>query len=49
MLFCAFRVVYTVKGLDSHAKHVFLCQKSYFRVHTRFGEFFSIMALADVN
>ncbi len=28
---------------------VFLCQKSYFRVHTSFGEFFSIVALHDVT
>ncbi len=62
MQFHAFRVVYTVKELDSHAKHeqsfkklfgritrVFLCQKSYFRVCTSFGEFFSIVALHDVN
>ncbi len=62
MLFHAFRVVYTVKELDSHAKHgqsfkkifwtynrVFLCQKSHFRVHTSFGEFFSIVVLDDVN
>ncbi len=28
---------------------VFLCQKSYSRVRTSFGKFFSIMALADVN
>ncbi len=28
---------------------VFLWQKSSFRVHTSFGKFFSIMALADVN
>ncbi len=62
MLFHAFRVVYTVKELDSHAKHgqsfkktfwiynrVFLCQKSYFWVRTNFGEFFSIVALHDVN
>ncbi len=52
MLFHAFRVVYTVKELDSHAKHgqsfkkqfgrirVFLCQKSYFQVRTSFGVFF---------
>ncbi len=44
MLFYAFRVVYTGKELDSHAKHgqsfkkkfgritVFLCQKSHFRI-----------------
>ncbi len=61
MLFHAFRVVYTVKELDSHAKHgqsfkkqcghirVFMCQKPYFRVRTSFGEFFSIVALDDVN
>ncbi len=61
MLFHAFRVVYTVKELDSHAKHgqgfkkqfgcitVFLCQKSYYRVRTSFGVFFSIVALDDVN
>ncbi len=48
MLFHAFRVVYTVKELDSHAKHgksfkkqfgritVFLCQKPHFRVRTSF-------------
>ncbi len=52
MLFQAFRVVYTVKQLDSHAKHgqsfkkqfghiaVFLCPKSYCWVRTSFGEFF---------
>ncbi len=57
MLFHAFRVVYTVKELDSHAKHgqsfknkfgritVFLCQKSHFRIRTSFGEFFSIVVL----
>ncbi len=28
---------------------VFLCQKSHFRARTSFGEFFSIVALADVN
>ncbi len=28
---------------------VFLCQKSYFRVRTSFGEFFPIVALHDVN
>ncbi len=61
MLFHAFRVVYTVKELESHAKHgqskkkkfgcitVFLCQKSHFRVRTSFGEFFSIVVLDDVN
>ncbi len=61
MLFHAFRVVYTVKELDSHAKHgqsfkkkfgritVFLCQKSHFRVRTSFGKFFSIVVLDDVN
>ncbi len=63
MLFYAFRVVHTVKELDSHAKHamdkvsktlfgriiVFQCQKSHFRVRTSFGEFFSTVALADVN
>ncbi len=56
MLFQAFRVVYTVKELDSHANQkffgrirVFLCQKSHFRVRTRFGEFFSIVVLDDVN
>ncbi len=59
MPFHAFRVVYTVKELDSHAKHgqslknffekVFLCQKSHFRVRTSFGEFFSIVVLDDVN
>ncbi len=54
MLFHAFRVVYTVKELDSHAKlgqsfkklfgciTVFLGQKSNFT-------FFSIVALADAN
>ncbi len=45
MLFHAFRVVYAVKELDSHAKHgqsfkkqfgVFLCQKSHFHVCTSF-------------
>ncbi len=52
---------FTLKELDSQAKHgqmlkklfgritVFLCQKSYLQVHTSFGKFFSIMALADVN
>ncbi len=47
----AFRAVYTVKELDSHAKHgqsfkeqfgritVFLCQKSHFWVRTSYGEF----------
>ncbi len=52
MLFHAFRVVYTVKELDSHAEHgqsfkklfgrikVFLCQKSHFRVRTSFRVFF---------
>ncbi len=61
MLFHAFRVVYTGKEFDSHAKHgqsfqkkiwtykVFLCQKSHFRVRTSFGEFFSIVVLDDVN
>ncbi len=61
MRFHAFRVIYTVKELDSHAKHgqsfkkrlggitVFLLQKSSFQVRTSFGKFFSIMALADVN
>ncbi len=29
--------------------HAFLCQKSHFRVCTSFGEFFSIVALDDVN
>ncbi len=61
-LFHAFRVVYTFKELESHAKHgqslkktiwtlnrVFLCQKSHFLVRTSLGEFFSIVALADVN
>ncbi len=61
MLFHAFRVVYTGKEFDSHAKHgqsfkkkfgritVFLCQKSHFRIRTSFGEFFSIVVLYDVN
>ncbi len=51
MLFHAFRVVYTGKELDSHAKlcWVFLCQISHFRVRTSFGEFFSIVVLDDVN
>ncbi len=62
MPFHAFRVVYTGKEFDSHAKHgqsfkkknwkynrVFLCQKSHFRIHTSFGEFFSIVVLYDVN
>ncbi len=61
MLFHAFRVVYTVKELDSHAKHgqslktffgritVFLCQKSHFRVRTSLESFFSIVVLDDVN
>ncbi len=52
MLFHAFRVVYTGKEFDSHAKHgqslkkkfgritVFLCQKSHFQIRTSFGEFF---------
>ncbi len=57
MLFHAFRVVYTGKEFDSHAKHgqvkkkkighitVFLCQKSHFRVRTSFGEFFRSLFL----
>ncbi len=61
MLFHAFRVVYTVKELDSHAKYgqssktiwtynrVFLWQKSYFRVRPSFRRVFSILALHDVN
>ncbi len=56
MLFRAFRVTYTVKELDSHAKHgqsfkhfLYFCAKSSFRVRTSFGKSFSIMALADVN
>ncbi len=61
MLFHAFKVVYTVKELDSHAKHgqsfkkwfgsmtVFLWQKSYFHVRTSFWKIFSIEALHDVN
>ncbi len=28
---------------------VFLCQKSHFRVHTSFGELFSVVVLDDVN
>ncbi len=64
MLFHAFRVVYTVKELNFHAKHEqsFKKQcgciieyfwgtkkKSYFWVRTSFGEFLSIVALANVN
>ncbi len=61
MLFHAFRVVYTGKEFDSHAKHGqsfkknnwtynrVLCQKSHFRIRTSFGEFFSIVVLYDVN
>ncbi len=61
MLFHAFRVVYTVKELDSHAKHgqslkklfgrltVFLCQKSYSWKWILCICQFSIMALAYVN
>ncbi len=61
MRFRPFRVIYTVKELDSHAKHgqsfkkrfenEYFCgkKKSSFRVCTSFGKFFSIMALTDVN
>ncbi len=48
MLFHAFRVVYTVKELDFHAKHGQSFKKN-FRVRTSFGEFFSIVVLDDVN
>ncbi len=56
---CSCRDIYTVKELDSHAKHgqsfkirfgsMTECHKSYFRVCTSFGTFYSIMAIADVN
>ncbi len=49
MLFHAFRVVYTGKELDSHAKHGQSFKKkiwTYNRVfRTSFGEFFSIVVL----
>ncbi len=58
MLFHAFRVVYTGKEFDSHAKHgqsfkkkigritEYFCAKN---LRTSFGEFFSIVVLYDVN
>ncbi len=56
MLFHAFRVVYTGKELDSHAKHgqsfkkkMWTYNRVHFRVRTSFGEFFSIVVLDDVN
>ncbi len=58
MLLHAFRVVYTVKELDSHAKHgqsfgritEYFCAKNLTSGFvTSFGEFFSIVVLDDVN
>ncbi len=57
-LFHAFRVVYTVKELDSHAKHEklfgciteYCCAKNLTSGFVQVSErFFSIVALADVN